>query len=370
MKAAVLTALLFFFFTISAEAQFTPSGKLEIHYINVQQGGSTLIIGPNGTRILYDFGKSSAADDIVDYLKDQVGLNPEDGLHYTIISHRDSDHYDGFEKVICKKVEGEYEPNYDVLVANYGPGSCKISPTIQDWLDCAAETTAKEVKTITVEQEIQLGDGAKAYVFAANGVVYGGGNHRAHDENDRSVALLIVYKDFSYILDGDLGAGPEDCTDHQTGQKDIQSHMGLAIRQFNLLPYPDLGVDIMHVAHHGAESSTSAQYFNLMSPDVAIVSVGPNQHNNYCHPRVDVVEGVLLSGDNRATCVTAPPVWKVYQADYGKVRTCGDGETSEKGTPVGDVKVVTDGESGYEITFTNRLFGSKKVEEKGLEVIF
>ena len=38
--------------------QFAPSGLLEIHYINVQQGGSTLIIGPNGTTILMDAGNN------------------------------------------------------------------------------------------------------------------------------------------------------------------------------------------------------------------------------------------------------------------------------------------------------------------------
>lgn len=35
---------------------YTPSDDLEIPYINTGKGGSTLIIGPNGTRILYDFG--------------------------------------------------------------------------------------------------------------------------------------------------------------------------------------------------------------------------------------------------------------------------------------------------------------------------
>ena len=33
---------------------FTPSGLLEIHHINVQQGDCTLIIGPDGTTFLVD----------------------------------------------------------------------------------------------------------------------------------------------------------------------------------------------------------------------------------------------------------------------------------------------------------------------------
>ncbi len=36
--------------TVEAQ-EWEPSGQLEIHYINVGQGSSVLIIGPDGTRI-------------------------------------------------------------------------------------------------------------------------------------------------------------------------------------------------------------------------------------------------------------------------------------------------------------------------------
>jgi beta-lactamase superfamily II metal-dependent hydrolase len=84
----VLVALLFCVLP-QASAKFTPSGQLEIQYINVGQGGCTLIIGPDGTRILYDSGKVAGTSDIVPYLRDVVGLAPQDGLQYTVVSHGD-----------------------------------------------------------------------------------------------------------------------------------------------------------------------------------------------------------------------------------------------------------------------------------------
>ena len=52
----------------AARSEWEPSGKLEIHYINIGQGGATLIIGPNGKRILYDFGKVGGDKNIVPYI--------------------------------------------------------------------------------------------------------------------------------------------------------------------------------------------------------------------------------------------------------------------------------------------------------------
>lgn len=46
-----------------------PSGLLEIHQINVQQGGSTLIIGPDGTRVLMDGGNNGDGSTIVSYMQ-------------------------------------------------------------------------------------------------------------------------------------------------------------------------------------------------------------------------------------------------------------------------------------------------------------
>jgi beta-lactamase superfamily II metal-dependent hydrolase len=192
---------------------FEPSDKLEIHYINVGQGGCTLIIGPDGTRILYDFGNVSGNCHIIPYLENAIGLAPDDGFDYAIVSHRDRDHYVGY----------------------------------------------------------------KALVAASNGQIHKVAERRpVRDENDRSVALYVTYKNVQYILDGDLGSGPEACTHHDTRQIDIQSHVARALIAQGLMK-ETFGVDVLHIAHHGSESSTSAAYYNLVKPEVGLISVGLKQ---------------------------------------------------------------------------------------------
>lgn len=331
-------------------AQFQPSGQLEIHYINVGQGSSVLIIGPNGTRILYDFGRVKGDRDIVPYLRDKVGLAPQQGIHFTIVSHRDTDHYVGYREVI--------RAGYDVLVANYGPGSPKTSSKIRDrWLDPAEQTTAGAVRPAPVGLPIALGDGAQALIVAANGRVYGESQPIAvANENDRSVSLYITYRNFQYILDGDLGGGRESCSNHQTSQVNVQTTIAQSLLNLGLMTR-EHGLDVLHIAHHGSESSTPASYYNLVRPEVGLISVGVRQ-GKFLHPRTDVVDGILLDGAlrNASACdLVAPPLVELLQTEDGKAGESTTGSTSFGGKTIGNIKLVTDGEREYTITGDNRV---------------
>lgn len=217
-----------------------------------------------------------------------------------------------------------------------------------NWLDPAKKTRAGAFKPIPVGTRIHLGKGAEAIVVAANGVVVGEtSSQRVVNENDRSSALFIRWGAFTYILDGDLGGGREACTERQTSQIDVQGRVARALVSEGLLP-PG-GVEIMHVAHHGSESSTSAAYFNLMRPKVALLSVGADQTKAFLHPRQDVVEKGLLQ-TTKASCVTAPPVKALLQTGVGAEGCSATGCTSFKGAPVGNIVVRTDGASSYSIS--------------------
>jgi beta-lactamase superfamily II metal-dependent hydrolase len=337
-------------------AQWQPSGDLEIHYINVGQGGSTLIIGPNGTRILYDFGKVNGNRDIVPYLRDNLGLAPQQGIHFTIVSHRDTDHYVGYREVI--------KAGYDVLVANYGSGSPKTSSKIKEhWLEPAEATTAGAVRAAPVGLPIALGDGAQALVVAANGRIYGDPQPvELANENDRSVSLYITYGNFQYILDGDLGGGREACSNHDTDQVNVQTRVAQSLLNLGLMT-GDHGVDVLHIAHHGSESSTPASYYNLVRPEVGLISVGVRQ-GTFWHPRADVVDGILLGGavrDASACDLTAPPLVELLQTEDGKAGQSNTGSTSFSGKTIGNIKLVTDGEQEYTIS------GDNRVHEGGVE---
>lgn len=352
------------------------SRPLEIHYINVGQGGATLIVGPNGTKILYDFGRVAGRKHIVPYLTNVAGIAPVEGIHFAIVSHGDKDHYVGYKDVVAA--------GYDVLVANFGPRrEAGAGPTmVSNWLEPAEQTRAGPVRAIPLGLQIDLGDGAQAIVIAANGVVLGEEvversratrrrrARSAMNENDRSIALFVRFGKFHYVLDGDLGAGPEQCSAHDTSQRDVQSRVATALLSLGFLD-ESTGVDVLHIAHHGSESSTSWAYYQMMRPEVGVISVGPDQ-GSFLHPRVDVVERVLTcrtrdgkfhpdaceAADTRAPCIPAatraPALTALLQTDFGSVGTSSTGSTSFIGDVAGDIKIETDGHSGYALTWTGR----------------
>lgn len=334
--------------SVATAESFKKPGILQIHYINVGQGGSTLIIGPDGTTILYDFGQFSGDKRIVPYLVGEAKLLPQDGLDYTIVSHADSDHYHGFKEVI--------EAGYDVRVANYRAKSQKrITAYVKKrWITPAEETSAGAVKNISVGMKIPLGEGAEVLVAAAGGRIIGRRkNIKTSNENDRSVALLIRYKNFQYILDGDLGGGSEKCSGHRrTGQKDMQSKVALALIAHGAITQEN-GVDVLHIAHHGSESSTPERYYKLMKPEVGLVSVG-FQANTYTHPRMNVVENVLIGKEESKCKNKAVPVEFVFQTEEGQEdKDCKDRKCiSKKGLVIGDIQLFTDGEEAYTIRGT------------------
>jgi beta-lactamase superfamily II metal-dependent hydrolase len=313
--------------------------NLEIHYINVQQGQCTLIIGPDGTTILYDGGNQyKGTGEVVPYLQ-AIGITTSQALDYIIASHHDTDHYVGLTEVM--------NYGYDALTV-YDNGSDKTNLFVEDFITAAESTTAGGVTAIPLGTVINLGNGATATCVAVNGSVYGVGaiSGGTANENDRSAVLLIQYGDFDYIVTGDLGGGMDDyaCTGRSTSQVNIETPL-----VESLMPAGDnpmlsaYGVEVAHVGHHGSESSTNKDYMNLLTPKVAAISVGDGQGTDWFHPRIDVVENVLGA---EASCITAPAAF-VLQTEEGAPTGI---KTSYDGYCVGDFVISTDGGTSYTIS--------------------
>ena len=315
---------------------------LEIHNINVQQGTSILVIGPDGTTVLLDAGKNGkGTSEVVPYLQG-IGIQPAAGLDYTIGSHLDADHVGGMDDVIAA--------GYDVTVANWFNGSSKTNTTINDYLAACAATTAGAATKAPLGQVVQLGNGATLTIVAVDGEVLGFGpvTGAQNNENDMSIAVLIEYGDFDYIWAGDLGGGDDDgaCTGRSTGQVNVETPLAQALTPGGGFPLLSAeGVDVMHINHHGSESSTNSDYMGLLKPEVAVISVGAGQSSTWHHPRADVVDQVLLS---QAACVAVPSAL-VLQTEEGSPT---GSNTSFSGYCVGDVVITTDGFTDYFVSAT------------------
>lgn len=304
--------------------------QLEIHYINVGWGGSVLVKGPNGTTVLLEAGNTGKGTQyVVPYLQ-SIGIQPATGLDYMIGGHQHCDHIGGLDEVIAA--------GYNVRIKQYSNGSSYASSCVDGWNAAAATTTAGAPVAMPVGTVIQLGNGAKLTCVARNGQIIGGGTVSVSDENDRSMAVLVQYGGFDWIWASDLGGGSDACTGRSTGQLNVESSVINAISPGGLFPLISTqGIDVLHVNHHGSESSTNPDWFNKSNPAVAVIGVGDGQTSGWDLPRIDVVEHVLLA--QSASCITSPPTLALQTQEGAPAGSL----TSQAGYCVGNIKITTDG---------------------------
>ncbi|HEX7136620.1 MAG TPA: MBL fold metallo-hydrolase [Vicinamibacterales bacterium] len=333
----------FAFVAIVAFTMIVPAfaGDLEIHVIDVGMGCSVLVHGPNGTTVLMDAGDKGKGAKIVQYLE-SIGIRPQDGLDYTIVGHLHDDHIGGFDEVV-----GKGPGKYDVHIQNYYNGSSAKGKAVDEWRAAAKSTTAKHAVVLPVGASIPLGDGATLTCIARNGTVIGGKKVAVKNENDRSIAVVVQYHGFDYYWASDLGGGKTDakCTGRNKAhsQTDVESSVIQAILPNGAHPLISKGgIDVLHVSHHGSETSTNVNLLNGAAPAVAIISTGDGQDPDFQFPRKVVVDKVLGA---KVPCVTVPAPL-VLQTEEGKPRGT---MTSTNGFSVGNIVVRTDGKKTFTI---------------------
>ncbi len=313
--------------TIGAESAGAPSGggdgRLYIHMIDVQHGLSILIIGPDGTTVLYDAGgPGERSDRIVPYLR-KMGVDR--ALGHTIIGHWHPDHYTGLLKI---------------KEAGLGFGNLYGNSGVPDRL--ARLLRGSVFGRMSPGWMIDLGWGARITCVAAGGNVIGrrSGRDAGRSGNSASIALLLQYGGFDCLLSGDLEGGTDPSIRHKSMQPDMESPMVKAIMPGGAFPLlGESGVEVLQVGHHGIETSTNSTLMNLLSPSLACISAGPFVLGN---PQRSVVENVLLA---RSPRIRVPPAL-VLQTEEGS--SLGS-KSSKAGFCVGDIVVSSDGVTGYRV---------------------
>ncbi|MDN3428067.1 MBL fold metallo-hydrolase [Microbacterium sp. APC 3898] len=220
---------------------------LTVHYINVGQGDSTLLEF-DGFSMLIDAGNWNSKE-AVDYLKQQEIKD----IDIVVGTHPDADHIGQLAQVI-----GEFEIG-------------------EVWM---SGNTSSSNTFLNVLQAIEAS--GSDYVEPRSGDVFDVGSMKIEvlypDEitgsaNEESVSLKMTYGDVRFVFTGDAGIKQE--------QEMIDSGM-------------DLDAEILHLGHHGSNTSTSSAFLEAVTPEVAIYSAGDD--NSYGHPHAEVIAAVENAG--------------------------------------------------------------------------
>ncbi|GAB6158128.1 DNA internalization-related competence protein ComEC/Rec2 [Desulfotomaculum varum] len=234
---------------------------LALHFIDVGQGDSALIITPNKRTVLVDAGgwpeelvsgRGAGNQVVVPYLH-RLGINQLDVL---VITHPHNDHAGGAGAVI------EAMPVKLVLVSPYGQQAADKVDAGYDLLLQQIRRQAIPVQTAMAGQQLKV-DPEVDMRFLGPQALYSG--TRA-DANNNSLVLLINYRGRTALLTGDI---------ETEAQRDLFEGGCLS------------RVEVLKVPHHGSAYGYAA-FFNLLQPAAAVISVGAN--NRFGHPAETTLE--------------------------------------------------------------------------------
>lgn len=181
--------------------------------------------------MLIDGGNEADSQNIIDYIR-RLGIKK---LDYVIATHADGDHIGGLDKII----EAFYIDNV------YMPKTDKETKELTELKNVAKD----KIMIPKQEQNFYIGN-AKCTIMHIDDAT------RVSDNNS-SIVLQLDYGETNCLFMGDAETEVED---------DVL--------------WED--IDVLKVAHHGSNSSTSLSFLEMTKPEYSIISVGIN--NNYGHP--------------------------------------------------------------------------------------
>ena len=269
MKSLVL-ALMLTLTPLASSPQPSAAKTLDIYFIDVEGGQSTLIVFPGGETLLVDAGYASRPGDSAaardpQRILEVAKLAGVSRLHYLLITHYHGDHVGGVPELVQRIPIGTFIDHGRV-----NDDAERVVGTLGMYKAYIAVRERGQHFEPRPGERLPL-DGANVTVVSSAGATLAapltgarsGGNAgctppgmpaQEPTENPRSLGFLLQFGEFRFLNVGDLTGAP----------------------LFSLACPSDLigPVDVYLVAHHGGADAADPALFGALKPRVAILNNG------------------------------------------------------------------------------------------------
>ncbi|MBU2545034.1 MBL fold metallo-hydrolase [Patescibacteria group bacterium] len=243
------------------------SEDLEVVFFDVGQGDSIFIEAKNGFQVLIDGGPGLA---VLEKLGAEMPFYDRT-IDLIILTHPDRDHLFGLLEVLKR---------YKVKSILW-TGVIKDTSDWREWERLIKDEGANII-IAQADQRIDLADDIYMIIHYPFESLEG---QEVEYANDTSVVAELVFNEVSFLFVGDISEKIE--------------------KQLNI------DSDVLKIAHHGSKYSSSSDFLEKVSPELAVISVG---ENTYGHPDSGVLQTLEEFGINILTT-----------QDWGDIRIVSDG---------------------------------------------
>jgi len=230
-------------------AAASSQGVLQVHVIDVGQGDSILIQGPDGRSTLIDGGSSGTG--VLQYLQ-RIGVKH---LDLVVATHPHEDHIGGLPEIL------NAIPTAKVATG----GQPSTTRAYERFLD-AISTAKAEYVDVKRGDTLQVGPLAFQVLNPPSKAV-------PQNLNNASVVLRLVWGSTAFMLQGDA-------------EKEAEADI--------LASGKPVSATILKIGHHGSRTSSSPAWLKAVGPLVAVYSAGAG--NSYGHPHGETLAALAGAG--------------------------------------------------------------------------
>ena len=325
---------------------------LKVYFIDIGQGDCIFIELPDGKNMLIDTGeKRNAGKAKIDkYLRDEKGNKVT--IDYCVATHPDSDHiglmpyvYEQYD-VLKSYRPYVYSENKSASALPYELNKgIKIKNSSNIYYDYITNVNAEQTYWEFFKDDSDFSNGftgkdGEIYEYTVNFVMPYADNLNDYQyfstPNDFSAVIMLEYADRKILFTGDI--------EYETGKKGAEQSF---IREFSTSNPAMVDCDVLKVAHHGSDSSTSPEFLSLVKPEYSVISCGLS--NKHRHPLKSTLDNLVNCGS------------EIYRTDLqGTIILTIDSKgimTFEKQSDKYDGKILDDGDTikQYEIDHADEI---------------
>jgi competence protein ComEC len=240
-------------------APLTEPRTLEMTAIDVGQGDSLLVVFPGGLRMVVDGGgllqfgarRRSNFDTGEDVVSPYLWSRGMRSVDIVVATHAHADHVEGLKSILENFHPGELWVGANPLPALVAHAAHLRVPVVEKRAGAIVALSGATIEVLSPPADYSA----------------------ANAGNNDSLAFRIVYGSRSFLLTGDM-------------ERPMEARLladGRAIK-----------ASVLKVGHHGSKTSTSQNFLDAVSPEVAIISDG--FENSFGHPHRDVLARLKAHG--------------------------------------------------------------------------